>query len=91
MWLPKRFLLAVQVLNALAPCQQEQGDMSGADAMLKSSFTLSKNLQDLHSQVGCLMIPNAQPDYSLHTILQSADECNLTPNQKSAVLDHAFQ
>lgn len=42
---------AVQVLNALAPLQQEQGDVSGADSMLKSSFTLSKNLQDLPSQV----------------------------------------
>ena len=42
---------AVQVLNALAPLQQEQGDVSGADSMLKSSFTLSKNLQDLASQV----------------------------------------
>ena len=40
-----------QVLNALAPLQQEQGDVSGADSMLKSSFTLSKNLQDLPSQV----------------------------------------
>ena len=42
---------AAQVLNALAPLQQEQGDTSGADSMLKSSFTLSKNLHDLHSQV----------------------------------------
>jgi len=45
------FSRSVQVLNALAPLQQEQQDMAGADAMLKSSFTLSKNLQDLHSQV----------------------------------------
>ena len=45
------YLCAAQVLIALAPLQQEQGDMSGADSMLKSSFTLSKNLQDLHSQV----------------------------------------
>ena len=60
-------LLAVQVLNALAPCQQEQGDMSGADAMLKSSFTLSKNLQDLHSQVGALWSPT--PDQMIRCTL----------------------
>ena len=47
----KDSVCTAQVLNALAPLQQEQGDTSGADSMLKSSFTLSKNLHDLHSQV----------------------------------------
>ena len=42
---------AVQVLNALAPCQQEQGDLSGAEAMLRSSVILAKHQQDLTSQV----------------------------------------
>ena len=43
--------VAVQVLNALAPCQQEQGDLSGAEAMLRSSIILAKHQQDLTSQV----------------------------------------
>lgn len=42
--------VALQVLNTLAPHQQAQEDISGADAMLKSSFTLAKNLSDLSSQ-----------------------------------------
>ena len=41
----------MQVLNALAPCQQEQGDLSGAEAMLRSSVILAKHQQDLTSQV----------------------------------------
>ena len=50
--------MAVQVLNALAPCQQEQGDLSGAEAMLRSSVILAKHQQDLTSQVtGCQRSP----------------------------------
>ena len=45
---------AMQVLNALAPCQQEQGDLSGAEAMLRSSVILAKHQQDLTSQVTML-------------------------------------
>ena len=41
----------MQVLNTLAPCQQEQGDLSGAEAMLRSSVILAKHQQDLTSQV----------------------------------------
>ena len=65
--------------------------MSGADAMLKSSFTLSKNLQDLHSQVGALRSP----------VLSQIAHCTLSfslqmsvilpPYKKSEVRDHAFQ
>ena len=41
----------VQVLNCLAPAQLATSDAVGAESMLKSSFTLAKNLHDLSSQV----------------------------------------
>lgn len=31
---------------------------------------------------GCFVIPNAQPDGSLRTAFQSADECDPAPNKK---------
>ena len=51
----------MQVLNALAPCQQEQGDLSGAEAMLRSSVILAKHQQDLTSQVTRLPAPIPRP------------------------------
>ena len=64
-------LRGMQVLNALAPCQQEQGDLSGAEAMLRSSVILAKHQQDLTSQVTRCQHPSflqsASVDEGLHS------------------------
>lgn len=44
-------MLGLQALNSLAPAQLATSDAVGAESMLKSSFTLAKNLHDLYSQV----------------------------------------
>ncbi|CAL8469751.1 g9293 [Coccomyxa elongata] len=46
--------LVSQALNSLAPAQLATSDAVGAESMLKSSFTLAKNLHDLSSQVQSL-------------------------------------
>ncbi|KAK9829739.1 hypothetical protein WJX72_007604 [[Myrmecia] bisecta] len=48
--------LVAQVLNLLTPLQLQKGDLSGAENMLASGFTLSKSLFDLPSQITTLRL-----------------------------------
>ncbi len=78
----------MQVLNALAPLQQEQGDVSGADSMLKSSFTLSKNLHDLHSQVLQIILHlQAQCSCSCPAYIRSSPLMPFSTRENALVVD----
>lgn len=56
----------MQALNSLAPAQLAILDAVGAESMLKSSFTLAKNLHDLSSQVLSLCLESYRRPAFMH-------------------------
>lgn len=48
--------LVANILNCMAPLLVCSGDISGAQQMFTSGFTLAKSSQDLHAQLGALQV-----------------------------------